>query len=76
MCTGDEDEDEMSESDDSVEVVERRVDFRHKPRPGTVQGHMSRCSFNDDESDEDGIQLQGRGPITRCVFRRVRNERG
>lgn len=65
--TGDEDGDEVVESDDSVEVVERRVDPRDKPSPCMVQGQMSRCSF-DDESDEDDIQLQGRGPLTRYVF--------
>jgi len=40
---GDEDvEDEMLESDDSVDVVERRVDPRDKPDPRMVQGQVSR----------------------------------
>lgn len=74
---GEEDEDAMLESDasDAVEAIERRVGARHRPVPRKVQGHMSRCSL-DNESNEDDVQLQGRGPLTRCVFLRVKIGRG
>lgn len=77
MFKGDGDGDEVLKSDDSVDVVERRVDPRDNLKPGSrmVQGQMSWCSF-DDESDENDIQLQGRGPLTRYVFRWVNIERG
>lgn len=72
---GEEDEDEVLESDDAVDVVERRVDPRDKVGLAIGQGQISRCSFKD-ESDEDDIQLQGRGPLTRYVFLWVSIVRG
>ena len=56
-CTGCDDGDETneSESDDSVELVQRRVDSRDRFGLRIAQGQMSRHSF--EESDADDIQL-------------------
>lgn len=75
VCMGEEDEDEVLDSDDAIEIVERRVDPRDRFGLATGQGQMSWCSFKD-ESDEDDIQLQGRGPLSRYVFLWVSIERG
>lgn len=78
VCKGEEDEDEGQDSNDADEVVERRVDPRDKIDLGTGQpgqGQMSRGSL-EDESEEEDIQLQGRGPLTRYIFLRVCIERG
>jgi len=74
--TGDEGGDVRLESDDSMDMIDRRVDPLLRFGVRTVHDQIvSRCSV-EDESEETDNQLQGRGPLTRCDLLWISIERG
>lgn len=63
----------MLESDDWMEMMDRRVDPLLRFDVRTVHDQIS--LEDEDESEETDNQLQGRGPLTRCDLLWMRIER-